>query len=103
MTMTMNLTIWMTAALMLPAPAYAQTAATPSAAPAGPAAAKGDAPDKERVVCRRVEVTGSLVKRSRVCKPASEWAQIIDRGNDTARRIVETGLACAGGPLCNPQ
>lgn len=96
--MNISFTMLIAAALMLPVSANAQTPA-PQAAPAG---AKETDATKDRVICRRVEVTGSLVKRGKVCKPAGEWARIIERGNDNARRTIESGMACAGGPTCNP-
>ena len=38
------------------------------------------APDK--VICKRVEKTGSLVSRSRVCMTAREWSQQADQYQD---------------------
>lgn len=93
----MKTAISLLVALALPVGANAQTAAAQPA----PAAAKPSDAEQDRIICRRVEVTGSLVKRGKVCKPASEWARIIDRGNDNARRTIESGMACAGGPTCN--
>ena len=99
--------IFIMSALALPLTANAQTApAQTDIAKAAPAATKTASADKtgaakERMICRRVEVTGSLVKRGKVCKSSSEWARIIERGNDNARRTLESGMACAGGPSCN--
>lgn len=94
--------IFIMAALALPMTAHAQTAPAQSApAAAKPASAEKADAQKERMICRRVEVTGSLVKRGKVCKSSSEWARIIERGNDNARRTIESGMACAGGPTCN--
>ena len=59
-----------------------QTAATPASAT--PAVATDDAP-----VCRRIEVTGSLVRKERVCKTRAEWRAAEDSGNGRARAIVE--------------
>lgn len=42
--------------------------------------AGGEAPDK--VICKRVEKTGSLVSRSRVCMTAREWSQQADQYQD---------------------
>ena len=62
-------------------------------APNGTAAA-----DPNQVVkCRKFEVTGSLVRKTRVCKTAAEWRRLEDRGNDNARAIVESGNVCSGG------
>ena len=97
------ITAVMAVALGLPAGVMAQSK-TPTAAPPTATASSGKATEEAgaRVVCRRVEVTGSLIKRGKVCKPAAEWSRIMDRGNDTARSVVESGMACAGGPTCNP-
>jgi hypothetical protein len=51
----------------------------------------------QAIKCRKVEVTGSLVKKGRVCKTVAEWKQIQANGNRTARAIVESGGVCAGG------
>lgn len=40
----------------------------------------GQAPDK--VICKRIEKTGSLVSRSRVCMTAREWARQADQYQD---------------------
>jgi hypothetical protein len=53
-------------------------------------------PDQE-IKCRKVEVTGSLVKKGKVCKTVAEWKVIQNNGNRTARAIVESGNICAGG------
>lgn len=49
-------------------------------APIKLATAGGKAPDK--VICKRVEKTGSLVSRSRVCMTAREWSQQADQYQD---------------------
>lgn len=52
--------------------------------PGGSAPAKlataGSGPDK--VICKRIEKTGSLVARSRVCMTAREWSQQADQYQD---------------------
>lgn len=94
----MSLMTGMTMALALPVGVAAQ----PAQAPAPVAAPKAGADDaSSRMVCRRVEVTGSLVKRGKVCKSAKEWGKIINNGNDAARAVLESGQSCAGGPMCN--
>ncbi|TSB01853.1 hypothetical protein [Sphingorhabdus contaminans] len=71
---------------------------------AAPAFSKDDATqttgatDPDLVIkCRKVEVTGSLVKKGKVCKTAGEWKRIQRNGNRTARAIVESGNICSGG------
>ena len=51
----------------------------------------------QAIKCRKVEVTGSLVKKGKVCKTVAEWKEIQANGNRTARAIVESGAVCAGG------
>jgi hypothetical protein len=60
------------------------------------------ASDPDQVIrCRKVEVTGSLVKKGKVCKTIAEWKQIQANGNRTARAIAESGNVCAGGSCGN--
>lgn len=53
-------------------------------------------PDQE-IKCRKVEVTGSLVKKGRVCKTVAEWRAIAENNNVLARKMVEDGTTRAGG------
>lgn len=73
-------------------PAYALTFQSDTTAPAPPSAdtAPSAAAD-QRVVCRRVDVTGSLIKRGRVCRTVAEWRVITENGNYNARKMVEEG------------
>lgn len=45
----------------------------------------------QKIKCRRVDVTGSLVKKGRVCKTIAEWRSIIGNSNELARKMVEDG------------
>lgn len=45
-------------------------------------------PDNE-TVCRRIEVTGSIARREKVCKTRGEWRRLSIAGNNAARAIVE--------------
>ena len=47
-------------------------------------------------ICRKIEITGSLVRKERVCKTKAEWRQSEDWGNRRARAIMEHS---AGRPL----
>lgn len=79
------------------APAAAQDAPTaPVASTATPA---NDA--DQQIRCRRIEVTGSLVRRERICKTVAEWRRLSDRGNDVARAQMDNGRVCAGGTCGN--
>ena len=75
------------AVLLFAAPAFANDANLKTAA---------SDPD-QAVKCRKVEVTGSLVKKGKVCKTVAEWKAIQDNGNRTARAIVDSGYMCSGG------
>jgi hypothetical protein len=55
----------------------------------------------QEIKCRKVEVTGSLVKKGKVCKTVAEWKVIQDNGNRTARAIAESGNICSGGSCGN--
>lgn len=78
-------------------PAYALT--DPAPAPAEDAAKTSEAPvdPNQRRVCRQVEVTGSLVKRGRVCRTVAEWRVIQENGNYNARKMVEDSTSRQGG------
>lgn len=69
------------------------SAAATAVMPADPVV---DADDKIR--CRRIEVTGSHIRREKVCKTVGEWRRLADRGNEVARQQWEGGLICSGGP-----
>lgn len=51
----------------------------------------------EKVKCRWVEVTGSLVKKGYVCKTAGDWKRIRENHNAVARSMVEVGQICSMG------
>ena len=84
--------------LPLSVPAVAQQAAAPAApAPVVTTAAPPHDDPGQRIVCRRMEVTGSLARRDRVCKTAAEWQRLGDRGNELARDMVDWGRARTPG------
>lgn len=51
----------------------------------------------DQIKCRKVEITGSLVKKGRVCKTVAEWRAIMENNNNLARKMVEDGTTRAGG------
>lgn len=52
---------------------------------------QGRAPsDASYIRCRRIELSGSLVKKLRVCNTNAEWRRITDKGNQDARDSMET-------------
>lgn len=63
-----------------------QTSATPpSAVPA--------ATSEEPKICRRIEVTGYVARKEKICKTKAEWRAADDSGNGRARAIVEYGTS----------
>lgn len=78
----------------------ASLSASPVFADQGSNKVSASDPD-QAIKCRKVEVTGSLVKKGKVCKTVAEWKQIQDNGNRTARAIAESGYICSGGDCGN--
>lgn len=74
---------------------------------AGPVAAyaKSDNTEQEdpdqKIRCKKVAVTGSLIRKQKVCKTIAEWRQITESGNRNGREIIESGQSCSGGPICS--
>ena len=76
------------AILMMPAADAAER-------PYDPTKISPDDPDYMR--CRKIPVTGSLVKKERLCKTNAEWAEYIERSRKEADDFVgrhRTGQAC---------
>ena len=53
----------------------------------GPAATDPD----QAIKCRKVDVTGSMIKKGKVCRTIAEWKKIQASGNRVARAVVEEG------------
>ncbi|OWK29094.1 hypothetical protein [Sphingomonas mucosissima] len=62
---------------------------------AAAAAGASPLPAAERI-CRKIEITGSLVRKERVCKTKAEWRRVEEQGNRQGRAILEQS---AGRPL----
>jgi invasion protein IalB len=60
------------AALVVAAPAAAQT---PPADPAAPASTAQKARDPNRIICERQEEIGSRLGGTKICKTAQQWEQ----------------------------
>jgi hypothetical protein len=73
------------AAALLAAGSLAPAAPLLAAASADAGAEKLDPKDPNYVRCRKIQVTGSLVKKERICKTNAEWA----RANEDAQKNVE--------------
>ena len=73
---------------------------TPPAAVAQPSAAqspaktdaKAGASDTEEVVCRRIKVTGSRVRKKRICMTVPQWEDHGRLSRDGATKMLEAGL-----------
>ena len=95
------LTIGIMTSALAQAPASAPVTA-PASAPTSQDGKLAKASDKvsdpdQAIRCRTVRVTGSLVKKGKVCKTLAQWRQMTDSGNDLARRLVEDGTSRPAG------
>lgn len=45
----------------------------------------------DQVRCRRIEVTGSMFRKERVCRTVGEWRRMAENANGVARGIVDQG------------
>jgi len=96
-----TLTIGFMTSALAQAPASAPVTA-PASAPIAQdgklakAANKVSDPD-QAIRCRTVRVTGSLVKKGKVCKTLAQWRQMNESGNELARRLVEDGTSRPSG------
>lgn len=71
-----------TALLVAPVlPAFASTAAAE-------AAEKLDPKDPNYLRCRKIAVTGSLVKKERICKTNAEWARAMEDSQKNADDLI---------------
>ena len=84
-----NMTILAISATLLsvPAIAYAQGPEA-SACQADDSATEND--PSQRIKCRRLAVTGSLIKKQKVCRTIAQWREMSQNGNRFAKDIVDT-------------
>lgn len=74
---------------------FASLALQPVSAQDAKPQVKSDAKEKlasthpDYVRCRRIEETGSLVKKHKVCKTNAEWARLREQSSTDARDMVE--------------
>ncbi len=52
------------------------------------------------VKCRTLAVTGSMVRKSRVCRTVAQWRRLSDAGNRDAREMLRESNICGGDPAC---
>jgi hypothetical protein len=48
--------------------------------------------DPNYVKCRKLDVTGSLVRKTRVCKTNAEWSRLAQQGSADADEILTRNL-----------
>jgi len=73
--------------LSVPSLAYAQEAQS-SAGQADDSATEND--PSQRIKCKRLAVTGSLIKKQKVCRTIAQWREMSQNGNRYAKDIVDT-------------
>ena len=80
----MRRTLWSLVALPL-------IVSVSGAAPASAAetAAKAEASGKDRFVCRKLEETGSLVKKTKVCLTREQWTRSSENHEKHARDLAD--------------
>ena len=75
--------------------ALAEEATAPQPAAATAAVADED----DTVVCKKIQDTGSRVRRTKVCKTKSEWNAAEKGAQDTMRGIQQKGVQPGGESL----
>lgn len=72
----------------------------PAFADTGPVQNISALPDDadQKIKCRKIEVTGSLVRKGKICRTIAEWKRLQQLGNDAARAMAGEQM-CSGG-LC---
>jgi hypothetical protein len=50
----------------------------------------------QKVKCRKIQVTGSLIRKGKVCRTMAEWKHLQQLGNDAARLMAGENV-CTGG------
>lgn len=93
----MRILALLTVAIFATVPALAFTQAADTAPVSQTQATDNPTDPDNRVRCRRVEVTGSIVKRGRVCRTVREWRTISENGNYNARKMVEESMSKQSG------
>lgn len=68
----------------------AAVSVSPAFAEAGKNQPAATDPD-QAIKCRKVEVTGSMIKKGKVCRTIAEWKKIQENGNRVARAVVDEG------------
>jgi hypothetical protein len=80
----MKFTVVASGLALITAPALAQAPGSDGPVPA----AKLDPRDPNAIRCRKIEVTGSLVKKERICKTNAEWVRSRDQQQRDADDLI---------------
>lgn len=91
---------WMLAALVVAAPALAESGTDAPSTATAKTAKSAKKPDDQKIRCRSQLETGSLTRHRKICMTIAEWRKYNDYGNRQARALVEIGNACGGGAGC---
>ena len=81
------------AAALLAAGSLAPAVPLLAAASADAGVEKLDPKDPNYVRCRKIQVTGSLVKKERICKTNAEWQSIADQQRRDGTDLIERSRA----------
>ncbi len=83
-------------ALLVATPALLLATATMATEPVSPAPA-ANAAGENPIVCKRVAVTGSRVKKEKICRTQREWETHTQRAQEYMRSIERGGSRQPGG------
>ena len=50
---------------------------------------------EQKMKCRKVQMTGSLIRKGKICRTVAEWKRLQELGNDRARMLAGEHL-CMG-------
>ena len=53
---------------------------------------------EQKIKCRKVQMTGSLIRKGKICRTVAEWKRLQQLGNDHARTLAGEHLCM--GPEC---
>ena len=77
--------------------AVAFCAVTPALADATSTSQPASDPQADRVICKEVDVTGSLLPGPRICHTKAEWDQISHESQQNLRDVQDNGTNMTSG------
>ena len=54
-------------------------------------------PDPNKVVCKRMADTGSLIKKSKICRTRAEWSRAIEDAQKEGERLLSRSVSIPNG------